>query len=72
MTLMSKNVYIKKIDEIGNKYKNTYHRTNKTKPVGVKSKTYINSSNETNDKDPKYKNILAKAMFQIGLKIFLL
>ena len=44
------------------------------KVIGVKSNTYINSSKEINDKNPKlleYQNIktfLQKAMFQIGLK----
>ena len=31
-----KNVYIDKLDDITNKYNNTYHRTIKMKPVGVK------------------------------------
>ena len=33
MTSISKNVYIDKLDDIGNKYDNTYHRTIKGKPV---------------------------------------
>ena len=36
MTLISKNVYIDKSDNIVNKYNNTYHRTIKMKPVDVK------------------------------------
>ena len=55
MTAISKNVYIHKLDDIVNKYNNTYHRTIKMKPVDVKSNTYINSSKEINDKDPKFK-----------------
>ena len=61
-------------DELGdivNKYNNTYHSTSKVKPVDVKSKTYIDSSKEINNNDPKfkigdivriskYKNIFAK------------
>ena len=31
-----KNVYIDKLDDIANKYNNTYHSTTKMKPVGVK------------------------------------
>ena len=31
MTSISKNVYINKLDEIVNKYNNTYHETVKTK-----------------------------------------
>ena len=71
MTLTSKNVLIHKLDDIVNKYNNTYHSTIKMKPVDVKSNTYIDSSKEINDKDPKfkigdivriskYKNIFAK------------
>ena len=44
MTSVSKNVYIDKLDEIGNKYNNTYHFTIKLKPVDVNSSTYIDSS----------------------------
>ena len=38
------NVYIYKLDDIGNKYNNTYHSTIKMKRVNVKSNTYIDSS----------------------------
>ena len=41
MTLILKNVYIDKLDEIVNKYSNTYHSTIKMKPVDVKSNTCI-------------------------------
>ena len=54
---ISKNVFIDKLDDIVNKYNNTYHRTIKMKPVDVKSNTCINSSKEINDKDPKFKII---------------
>ena len=71
MTLISKNVYIDKLDCIVNKYNNTYHRTIKMKPVDVKDNTYINFDKKINDEDPKfkvgdhiriskYKNIFAK------------
>ena len=71
MTLISKKVYIDKLDDIVNKYNNTCHSTIETKPVDVKSNTYIDSSKEINGKNPKfkigdlvtiskYKNILAK------------
>ena len=39
-----KNVYIDKLDDIVNKYSNTYQSTIKIKPVDVKSRTYINSN----------------------------
>ena len=72
MTLISKNVYIDKLDDIVNKYNNTYHSTIKMKIVDVKPRTYIESSQETNYQDPKfkiddiigiskYKNIFAKS-----------
>ena len=40
MTSVSKNVYIDKLDDIVNKYNNTYHKTINIKPVDVKSSTY--------------------------------
>ena len=55
MDSISKNVYIDKLDDIVNKYNNTYHRTIKIKSTGVKSSTYIDSSKEINNKDPKFK-----------------
>ena len=47
--------YIDKVDDIVNEYSNTYHRTIKVKPVDVKWSTYIDSSKEINNKDPKFK-----------------
>ena len=44
MNSVSKNVYIYKLEDIVNKYNNTYQRTIKMKPVDVKSNTYIDSS----------------------------
>ena len=48
-------MYTNKLDDIVNKYNNTYHSTNKMKPSDAKSNTYINSSKEVNDKNPKFK-----------------
>ena len=48
-------MYIDKSDDKVNKYNNTYHSAIKMKPVDVKSSTYIGSSKETNDEDPKFK-----------------
>ena len=45
---------IHKLDNIVNKYNNTYHITIKMKPVDAKSNTYIGSSKEINN--PKFKN----------------
>ena len=55
MTSISKNVYNDKLDDIVNKYNNTCDSTIKMKPVDVKSNTYINTSKEINDKDPRFK-----------------
>ena len=55
MTSISKNVYIDKLDDIVDKYNNTYHTTIKMKPIDVKDNTYINTSKEINNKDPKFK-----------------
>ena len=71
MTSISKNVYIDKLDDIVDEYNNTYHTTIKMKPIDLKDNTYINTSKEINNKDPKfkvgdhvriskYKNIFAK------------
>ena len=82
-TSVSKNVYIDKLDDIVDKYNNTYHATIKMKPIDVKDNTYINTDKEINNKDPKfkvgdrvriskYKNIFAKDTPQIGPKRYLL
>ena len=62
MTSLSKNVYINKLDDIvkyqskyNEKHNNKYHSTIKMKPIDVKSNTYIDSSNDINDKNPKFK-----------------
>ena len=79
MTSISKNVYLDKLDDIVNKYNNLYHSTIKMKPVDVNSSTYIDSSKEMNNKDPKFKIddtvrtsntrvFLQKVKLQIGLK----
>ena len=71
MTSISKDVYFDKLDDIVNKYNNTYHTTIKMKPIDVKDNTSINTDKEINNKDPKikvgghvriskYKNIFAK------------
>ena len=49
MTLISKNVYIDKLDDVGNKYNNTYHSIIKMKPVDVNSSTYIDLNKENNN-----------------------
>ena len=79
MTLISKNVYIDRLDDIVKEYNNTYHKPIKMKPVDVKDNTYINFKKGVNDKNPKfkvgdnvriskYKNIFAKGIRQTGQK----
>ena len=52
-TSASKKLHLDKLVDIVNKSNNTYHSTIKMKPAHVKSNTYINSSKEINDEDPK-------------------
>ena len=77
MGSISKTVYIDKLNDIVNEYRNTYHRKIKMKPVDVKDDAYIDSSKEVNDKDPKfqvgdhiriskYKNIFVKGYTRNG------
>ena len=54
MTSISQNVYIDKLDNIVDEYINTYHTTIKMKPIDVKDNTYINTSKEINNEDPKF------------------
>ena len=83
MTSKSINVYVDKLDDIVNKYRNTYHSTIKMKPVDVKSSPYIDSSKQINDKDPKFKigdilrilkhkNIFAKGYVPNWSEVFLI
>ena len=71
MTSILKNMYIDKLDDIVNKYTNTYNSAIKVKPDNVKSNPYIDFSKEIGYKDTefeiddiirisKYKNIFAK------------
>ena len=71
MTAISKNVYFDVLDDIGDKYNNTVHRTIKMKPIDVTGDSYTEYNEDFNKKDPKfkvddhvriskYKNIFAK------------
>ena len=71
LTLVTKIVYTNKLDDIINKYNNTYYSTIKMKRVDVTRNTYIDFNKENNKKDlklkvgphvkiSKYKNIFAK------------
>ena len=55
MTLVPKNLYIDKLDDIVNKYNNTYHSTIKMKPADVKLKTYVDSSKEIHHVNAQFK-----------------
>ena len=78
MTSVPKNVYIPKLDDIVNKYNNTYHNTINMKPVDVKSHTYVESSKEILYlklvillEFQNIKTFLQKLALQVGLKNFL-
>ena len=71
MTAISENVYFDVLNDIVDKYSNTYHKTIKMKLIDVKSNSFAEYSDESNEKDPtfkvndhvtisKYKNIFAK------------
>ena len=59
MTLISKNVYIDKLDDIVDKYNNTYRSTIKMKPVDVKPNTYIDSSKKLMIKTQNLKLVIS-------------
>ena len=48
-------MYIDKLDEIVNKYNNTYHRTIKKKPVDVNPGMFIDFNKENDKENPKFK-----------------
>ena len=49
-------MYIDKLDDVVNRYNNTYHKTIKMKPADVKPNKNINFGKEINPKDPEFKN----------------
>ena len=71
MITIGKNVYFNDLDDIDDKYNNTVHSSVKMKPKDVADDSFVEYSEETNEKDPKfkvgdnvriskYKNIFAK------------
>ena len=56
MTLILKNAYIDKSDDIVKEYKDSYHRTIKMKPIDVRSGNYVEYNINSNDKDPKFRS----------------
>ena len=78
MTSISKNMYIDKLDNIINKYNNTYHSTIKIKPVDERSSLVKKLITKIRNlklvillEFQNIKTIWQKAMFQISLKKFL-
>ena len=55
MTAISKNVYFDVLDAIVDEYSNTYHKTIKIKPVDVKSDSFPEYNEKSNEKDSKFK-----------------
>ena len=55
MTSISKNVNIDKLDDIVNKYNNTYHSTIRMKSIDVQSSTYIDFYQKNIKEDSKFK-----------------
>ena len=55
MTAISENVYFDVLDDIVDEYNHTHHRTIKMKPIDVKSDSYAEYNEESNEKGPKFK-----------------
>ena len=55
MTAISKNVYFDVLNDIADKYNNTYHNTIKMKPTDLKNDSFAEYNEESNEKDPKFK-----------------
>ena len=55
MTAVSKNVCFDVLNDIVDKYNNTYRRTIKMNPINVKPNSFTEYSVDSNEKDPKFK-----------------
>ena len=55
MTNISKNVYFNVLDDIVDKYNNTYHKTIKMKPIDVEDDSFAEYNEQSKEKDPKFK-----------------
>ena len=55
MTAIQTNIYFDVLDDIVNKYNNTVHRTIKMKPIDLTDDYYVESKEDFNKKDPKFK-----------------
>ena len=54
-TAVLKSVYFDVLNDIVDEYMNTYHRTIKMKPINVKSDSFAEYNEESNEKDLKFK-----------------
>ena len=55
MTAISKDVYFDVLDDLVDKYNNTYHKTIKMKPINVKDDSFAEYNEKSNEKNPKFK-----------------
>ena len=55
MITISKNGYFDVLNDIVDKYNNTYHKTIKMKPIDVKGDSFAEYNEESNEKDTKFK-----------------
>ena len=55
MTVVSKNVYFTVLDDIVDKYNNTFQKTIKMKPIDVTSDSYAEYDEDSNETKPEFK-----------------
>ena len=55
LTTISKSVYFDVLSDIVDKYNSTYHSSIKMEPKDVKSDSFAEYNEESNEKDPKFK-----------------
>ena len=55
MTSVGKNIYFNVLDDIVDKYNNTYNNSIKMKPKDVTDDSFVEYNEESNKKDPKFK-----------------
>ena len=55
MTTIGENVYFNDLDDIVDKYNNAVHSSIKIKPKDVADDSFVEYSEEANEKDPKFK-----------------
>ena len=69
MTTVGQNVYFNVLDNIVNKYNNTYHSSIKMKPKDVTGDSFVEYVEESNKKDPKFK--IGDHVRILNIKLFL-